>query len=84
MEGQIIAEILSTYFVIFAGRAGLVVYADKEKVVTVPGIAIIWGSVVMVMIYTVGHISGAHFNPAVTISFAMCKTFPWKQVNTIH
>ncbi|PWA98252.1 major intrinsic protein, Aquaporin-like protein [Artemisia annua] len=44
------------------------------------GIAIVWGLVVMVMIYTVGHISGAHFNPAVTIAFATSKRFPFKNV----
>ncbi|KAL0442600.1 UNVERIFIED_CONTAM: Aquaporin NIP1-1 [Sesamum latifolium] len=77
---KIIAEALGTYFLIFAGCAAMVVNADKEKVVTLPGIAIVWGLVVMVMVYSVGHISGAHFNPAVTIAFATCKRFPWKQV----
>jgi len=50
-------------------------------VVTLPGISIVWGLVVMVLAYSVGHISGAHFNPAVTIAFASTKRFPWKQVN---
>ncbi|KAL8468313.1 hypothetical protein ACS0TY_031522 [Phlomoides rotata] len=77
---KIIAETLGTYFLIFAGCGAVVVNADKEKVVTLPGIAIVWGLVVMVMIYSVGHISGAHFNPAVTLAFASCKRFPWKQV----
>ncbi|KAK6124166.1 hypothetical protein DH2020_042075 [Rehmannia glutinosa] len=77
---KIIAETLGTYFLIFAGCAAVVVNADKEKVVTLPGIAIVWGLVVMVMVYSVGHISGAHFNPAVTLAFASCKRFPWKQV----
>ncbi|KAI3456103.1 hypothetical protein Pfo_012766 [Paulownia fortunei] len=77
---KIIAETLGTYFLIFAGCAAVVVNADKEKVVTLPGISIVWGLVVMVMVYSVGHISGAHFNPAVTIAFASCKRFPWKQV----
>ncbi|KAL6546463.1 Aquaporin NIP1-1 [Orobanche minor] len=77
---KIIAEALGTYFLIFAGCAAVVVNADKEKVVTLPGISIVWGLAVMVMVYSVGHISGAHFNPAVTIAFASCRRFPWKQV----
>lgn len=77
---KIIAEMLGTYFLIFAGCGAVAVNGDKEKVVTLPGIAIVWGLVVMVMVYSVGHISGAHFNPAVTLAFASCKRFPWKQV----
>lgn len=77
---KLIAEVLGTYFVIFAGCAAVVVNLDKEKVVSFPGISIVWGLVVMVMVYSVGHISGAHFNPAVTIAFATCKRFPWRQV----
>jgi len=75
-----IAEVLGTYFVIFAGCAAGTVNIDTDKVVTFPGISIVWGLVVMVMVYSVGHISGAHFNPAVTIAFATCRRFPWKQV----
>ncbi|XP_047968959.1 aquaporin NIP1-1-like [Salvia hispanica] len=77
---KIIAETLGTYFLIFAGCGAVAVNADKEKVVTLPGIAIVWGLVVMVMVYSVGHISGGHFNPAVTIAFASCRRFSWKQV----
>ncbi|KAL4367558.1 hypothetical protein GQ457_05G028050 [Hibiscus cannabinus] len=56
------------------------VNVNNEKVVSLPGIAIVWGLAVMVLVYSVGHISGAHFNPAVTIAFATCKRFPLKQV----
>ncbi|KAG6407249.1 hypothetical protein SASPL_130235 [Salvia splendens] len=77
---KIIAETLGTFFVIFAGCGAVAVNADKDKVITLPGISIVWGLVVMVMVYSVGHISGAHFNPAVTLAFATCKRFPWKQV----
>lgn len=74
-----VAEVFGTYFVIFAGCASVVVNL-KMGSVTFPGICIVWGLVVMVMVYSLGHISGAHFNPAVTIAFATCKRFPWKQV----
>lgn len=77
---KLIAETLGTYFVIFAGCGSVVVNLAEDKVVSFPGISIVWGLVVMVMVYAVGHISGAHFNPAVTISFATCKRFPWRQV----
>ncbi|GAB2212619.1 hypothetical protein Droror1_Dr00020596 [Drosera rotundifolia] len=77
---KIIAEILGTYFLIFAGCGAVAVNLDRDKIVTFPGIAIVWGLVVMVMVYSVGHISGAHFNPAVTLAFATCRRFPWKQV----
>nr|GFA68717.1 aquaporin NIP1-1-like [Tanacetum cinerariifolium] len=76
---KLLAEVLGTYFVIFAGCAAVVVNTDKDKIVSLPGISIVWGLVVMVMVYSVGHISGAHFNPAVTIAFASCNRFPLKQ-----
>lgn len=74
------AEVLGTYFLIFAGCASVVVNKDKDKVITHPGISIVWGLAVAVLAYSVGHVSGAHFNPAVTIAFATCGRFPWKQV----
>ncbi|KAF5184302.1 Aquaporin nip1-1, partial [Thalictrum thalictroides] len=77
---KLFAELLGTYFVIFAGCAAVVVNLSKDKVVTHVGVSITWGLVVMVMVYSTGHISGAHFNPAVTLSFATCRRFPWKQV----
>ncbi|XP_072998666.1 aquaporin NIP1-1-like [Typha latifolia] len=76
---KLIAEVIGTYFVIFAGCASVTVNLSKGTV-TFPGICIVWGLVVMVMIYSVGHISGAHFNPAVSIAFAITGRFPWKQV----
>ena len=52
--------------------------------VTFPGVCVVWGLIVMVMVYSVGHISGAHFNPAVTVTFAIFRHFPYKQVGLHH
>ncbi|KAF3789202.1 putative aquaporin NIP-type [Nymphaea thermarum] len=76
---QMIAEVFGTYCVIFSG-CGSVVVNDIYGKVTFPGVCITWGLIVMVMVYSVGHISGAHFNPAVTLAFAIFRRFPWKQV----
>ncbi|KAL5830398.1 hypothetical protein ACOSQ3_019866 [Xanthoceras sorbifolium] len=76
---KLIAEVIGTYFVIFCG-CGSVAVNKIYGSVTFPGIAVVWGLIVMVMVYSVGHISGAHFNPAVTITFAIFRQFPAKQV----
>ncbi|CAI9087849.1 OLC1v1022033C1 [Oldenlandia corymbosa var. corymbosa] len=77
---KLIAEVAGTYFLIFAGCGSVVVNNARDNTITFPGISIVWGLAVMVVVYSVGHISGAHLNPAVTIAFATCKRFPWKQV----
>lgn len=76
---KFIAEVIGTYFVVFAG-CGAVAVNKIYGSVTFPGIAVTWGLIVMVMVYAVGHISGAHFNPAVTITFAIFRHFPFAQV----
>lgn len=81
---QLVAEVVGTYFLIFAGCAAVAVNKNNDNVVTLPGISIVWGLAVMVLVYSLGHISGAHFNPAVTIAFATTKRFPLKQVHQTH
>ncbi|MED6216461.1 Aquaporin NIP1-2, variant 2 [Stylosanthes scabra] len=77
---KLVAEVVGTYFLIFAGCAAVVVNKNHDNVVTLPGISIVWGLAVTVLVYSTGHISGAHFNPAVTIAFATTRRFPLKQV----
>lgn len=79
---QVLAELIGTYFLVFAG-CGAVAINSKYGQVTFPGVAVVWGLIVMVMIYSLGHISGAHFNPAVTITFAIVRRFPLRQVSYI-
>ncbi|KAF5942539.1 hypothetical protein HYC85_020181 [Camellia sinensis] len=69
---------MGTYILVFIGCGAALV--DREKTLTIVGIAMLWGLVLMVVIYTLGHISGAHVNPAVTIAFAAAQKFPLIQV----
>ncbi|TXG47702.1 hypothetical protein EZV62_026996 [Acer yangbiense] len=77
---KLIAEVVGTYLLIFVGCASGLVNENYDKVVTLPGIAMVWGLTVMILVYSLGHISGAHFNPAVSIAFATCNRFSWKHV----
>ena len=73
------AEMIGTFALVFAG-AGAVMVDAKTGALGHVGVAITFGLVIMVMIYGVGHISGAHFNPAVSFAFAITRHFPWTRV----
>ena len=73
------AELIGTFALVFAGAGAIRVDAKTHALGDV-GVAISFGLVIMVMIYAVGHISGAHFNPAVSFVFALTRHFPWSRV----
>jgi MIP family channel proteins len=73
------AEAIGTFALVFAGCGAIMVDANTSALGHV-GVAISFGLVIMVMIYALGHISGAHFNPAVTFAFALGRHFPWPRV----
>jgi MIP family channel proteins len=74
-----VAEALGTFALVFAGCGAIMVDAKTGALGHV-GVAISFGLVIMVTIYALGHISGAHFNPAVTFAFALTRHFPWPRV----
>jgi len=75
-----IAEFIGTFAMIFCGTGAMTINEVTGGGVTHVGIGITWGLIVMAMIYAFGEISGAHFNPAVSIAFAYAKKFSWKEV----
>lgn len=75
-----IAEIIGTFALIFCGTGAIIINQESGGVITHAGIAATFGLIVAAMIYTVGDISGAHLNPAVTIAFWVAKVFPAKEI----
>jgi aquaporin Z len=77
---RLLAEFLGTFILVFAGTGAIVINHVSGGVIGHPGIALVFGLVVLAMIYTFGDISGAHLNSAVTLAFAVAGRFPWKDV----
>lgn len=75
-----LAEFIGTYALVFFGCGSIMVAERFAGSIPADVIPLIFGAVVATMIYTVGHISGAHFNPAVTLAFTVTRHFPIRQV----
>lgn len=75
-----LAELIGTFVLVFAGTAAIVVDDLSGGAVTHVGVALVFGLVVAAMIYTLGDISGAHFNPAVTLAFWRARRLPGADV----
>ena len=75
-----IAELIGTFALVFCGTGSIIVNQEFHGTVTHVGISITFGLIVMAMIYTLGNISGAHINPAVSIAFVLAKRFPAKEL----
>lgn len=75
-----VAELLGTFALVFCGTGAIIINQQSGGAITHVGVAITFGLVVMSMIYSLGGISGAHLNPAVSIAFTVSGKFPLKQL----
>ena len=81
MDRRYIVEFIATFIMVVAG-CGAIVVETLTGALGHAGVALTWGFVVVALIYTFGHVSGAHMNPAVSIAFTIMgefekKDLPW-------
>ncbi|MBF2067843.1 MAG: aquaporin [Calothrix sp. C42_A2020_038] len=77
---EILAEAIGTFVLVFAGTGAVMVNELTQGAITHMGISFVFGAVVAALIYSSGHLSGAHFNPAVTLAFWTSGFFPKQRV----
>jgi MIP family channel proteins len=74
-----LAEALGTFVLVFAGCGAIVADVERDAGLGTTGVALAFGLAIATMIYAVGHLSGAHLNPAVTAAFCLGRHFPRRE-----
>ena len=75
-----VAEFVGTYLLVLLGCGAVHASVLTGAQSGLWQVAIVWGIAIMLAVYTVGSISGAHINPAITLAFAVWGGFPWRSV----
>jgi aquaporin NIP len=70
------AEGLAAFALVFAGCGAIVANVQYHGALGAVGVSLVFGLIIMVMIYATGHLSGAHINPAVTVAFTLSRHLP--------
>ena len=79
LANRLAAELVGTFVLVFGGCGAAVISAAFPGLgIAFAGVALAFGLTVLSMVYALGHISGGHFNPAVTLGASAAGRFPWK------